>query len=243
MQNSYQPILPQRVPAWRGGALQSIFMNITNLIAFGSLAVLPATFAASPFLEVGVASVEVSGVRPYAAKQNLSINETARVTVPTVRLGYPVTRDFSLGLSYCRYADLMSSGLAGSGDIFNRGGVSAAVMTPVRGSEDIREFALDGRYRRMVTEKIGIELGPVVSQFHSNAEIGTAIEVIRPSDNSRFIDYRKQGEFKADDLRLGATAAIRFDLAKAWNLTASYRYAAPPERKLHLYGLALGYRF
>jgi hypothetical protein len=194
-------------------------------------------------LEVGFASVEVSGVRPYAAKQNLSKNETDRVTVPTMRLGYPITRDFSLGLSYCRYADLMSSGLAGSADIFNRGGASAAVMTPVRGSEDIREFALDGRCRLAVTEKIGLELGLVLSQFHSKAEIGTAFEVLRPPDNSSFIDYRKQGEFEADDFRLGATAAVRFTLVKALSLIASYRYAAPPERKLQLYGLALEYRF
>ena len=134
-------------------------MSTKSLIALAALAILPAAFAVSPTLEVGFASVEVSGIRPYAAKQNLSKNETDRVTVPTMRLVYPITRDFSLGLSYCRYADLMSSGLAGSADIFNRGGASAAVMTPVRGSEDIREFALDGRCRLAVTEKIGLELG------------------------------------------------------------------------------------
>jgi hypothetical protein len=67
----------------------------------------------------------------------------------------------------------MSSGLAGSADIFNRGGASPEVMTPVGCSEDVREFAL----------------------------------------------------------------------AKTWSLIASYRHAAPPERKLHFYGLALGYRF
>ena len=217
-------------------------MKTNVLFVFAVLAALPATFAASPTLEIGVASVEVSGVRPYAAQQNLSINETDHVTVPTLRLGYPVTPDFSLGLSYCRYADLKSSGLAGSADIFNRGGVSAAVVTPVRGSEDIREFALDGRYCLAVTKKLGLEFGLVLSQFQSKVEIGTAYAVVRPTDNSTFIDYRKQGEFKADDFRLGATVAVRFALARAWNLIASYRYAAPPERKLQLYGLALEYR-
>jgi hypothetical protein len=48
------------------------------------------------------AAIEGSRVRPYTAKQNLNQDETSRVTVPTVRLGYPMTRGFSLGFSYCR---------------------------------------------------------------------------------------------------------------------------------------------
>jgi hypothetical protein len=218
-------------------------MNTKHLFALVALAVLPAAFAASPSLELGVASVETSGFRPYAAKHNLNKNETTRVTVPTVRLGYPITRNFSMGLSYCRYADLKSSGFANSSDVFNEGGAALMVITPIKSCESVREFALDGRYLFTVTEKIGFELGLVLSQFNSKAEMGTAFEVIRPSDNAHFIDYRKLREFKADDYRLGATAAVRFSIAKAWSLIASYRYAAPPERKMHLCGLALGYRF
>jgi len=206
-----------------------------------ALALLPEVSAVSPTLEVGIASVEVSGVRPYAAKQNLSKNETGHVTVPTVRLGYPVTRNFSLGLSYCRYTDLKSSGCAGTPNIFNEdGGVWVEVVTPVRGSEDIREFALDGRYHFTISEKIGFDAGLVLSQFHSKAEIGEVLGVVALSGQSI---YRKRGEFEANDLRLGGTAAIRYALTKSWRLTAGYRYAAPPERKLHLYSVALGYCF
>ena len=220
-------------------------MKTKSLFVFAALAILPATLAAAPTLEIGAASVEVSGIRPYAAKQNLSKNETDHVTVPIMRLGYPVTRDFSLGLSYCHYADLQSSGWSGL-DVFNEappGSVMAAVVVPVRGSEDIREFALDGRYHFTVTERIGLELGLMLSQFHSKAEIGYGLWVSDPSGQPTRFTYIQRREFKADDFRLGATVAVRFTLAKAWSLIASYRDAAPPERRLHLYGLALEYRF
>lgn len=198
-------------------------------------------------MEAGLASVRVSGVRPYAAKRNLSRSETVHLTVPTMRLGYSVTPAFSLGLSYCRYADLDSSGLAGSSDIFNEGGPALTVMTPVRGSEDINEFALDGRYRFPVAGKIGFEIGPVASAFHSLARIGAAPSsagavpiVTAAATDAASLNNRI---FTATDFRLGGVAVLTMVFPNHWRLNGSYRYAVPPGRRLHLYGLTLGYGF
>lgn len=180
-------------------------------------------------LEAGVAYARASGVRPYAARQNLSLNETSHVTVPTLRLAFIPSPRWAIGLGYSYYDNLESSGTSPSNDVFNDRPGILPIVVDVWGRENIHEMFLDGRYRMPWGQSAHVEFGPVLSLYQSSATIGSDLG-------------RNQRSFSATDLRVGATAALTMELAPRWQLSASYRYSAPPERNLHLWGVALAFR-
>lgn len=229
---------PGRFPV---GCFGGIFIMNSKVILGCSLVwggALCAASASSLMIEPGVSYVRISGVRSYAARENLSHNDTSHVTSPFVRLAYAIDDAWSVGIQYSRYTSLLGSGASPNTDVFHDGGASAQVITTVNSAERIQEFAVDVRYRLKISEPIGFEIGPVVSCFQSKAQIW-------PNDpTATFVAGHVPGRsFSASDVNVGGVAALRATLTSDWSVSASYRLATPPDRTLHLFTATVAYRF
>lgn len=210
-----------------------------SLILLGASLLASVALGSDFSVELGASRVHVSGVRPYAAKQNLSRSTADAMTTATVRVSYSPTKDWEFGAAYTQYDDLTGTGISPNSDIFNGGNPSAQVLTVVNSEERIRDFAFDARYRWHVTPELALEVGPVLSWFRSRAEIWpvfpTAMFAPGPHTPGRI--------FTASELNLGAVAGARWSFWKSWNVSVTYRYAAPKDRTLNIFTANLGYRF
>ena len=194
------------------------------VVLTGTVVVMQGTVAAPITVEAGVALVGSSGLRRYAARTYLTQNETSSIIAPQVRASVPVGDTFTVGAGYSFYATFRGKGVAPTSDVFNEGGIALQVITPFSSSEKIHEFNLDLRYRATLSERWLFEAGPTLSLFHSRAEIWNRT-------------------FSANDLRLGGAAEVRCSLDGSWSVGAGYRYAAPPDRRLHIFSVALARDF
>jgi hypothetical protein len=198
--------------------------------------------AAEWSVEAGAASVAVSGVRPYAAKQNFPRNDSPHIAAGFVRLAHSAGARWSLGLAYTYYQKLEGSGASPSSDVFNRGGTAATVVVPLKSFERVHEFSLDARYRWQLSAHVQLEAGPVVSYFRSRAEIGSDLRISAPG-GVPVEYYSRLGEFTGNDLRLGAGGAVTWVLSPRWETRVGYRVAAPPNRTLQHISVALNWGF
>ena len=204
-------------------------MNKISTLALAALVAASAAQAASPSVEAGVAYVDISGVRSYAAGSNLSKNETSSKAAPFLRATYGLG-NWELGLGYSYYGDLKGSGFAGSSDIFNDGGLASPVITEVLSHEDIHEFNFDARYVLDLKNGLSLGLGPTLSLFHSRAKIGT-----RATPRIR--------SFSDTDLSLGGALRLNYQINERWSAGLGYRYAAPTDRHFHIVSLDASYKF
>jgi opacity protein-like surface antigen len=204
-------------------------MNKIASLALAALVAAGAAQAATPSVEAGVAYVDISGVRSYAAGANLSKNETSAIAAPFLRATCGLG-NWELGLGYSYYGDLKGSGVAGSSDIFNEGGIASTVLTEVVSTEDIHEFNFDARYVVDLKHGLSLDLGPTLSLFHSRAKIGTRAA---PSIRS----------FSDTELSLGGALRLNYQINERWSAGLGYRYAAPTDRHFHIVSLNASYKF
>lgn len=195
-------------------------------------------------VEVGAASVAVDGIRTYEVPSGkLAKNDRGHAPAGFLRVARDLGDRWSVGLGYARYGQLRSSGASGTPDIFDRGGVALQVVVPLEMAERIHEWSLDGRGRWQVTPRISVEAGPVLSCFVSDAELGTSslIGTIGSPVTQRV--YSRIANYSATDFRLGGLAAMTLTLASRLGVSVAYRYAAPPERNLHVGSIGISWRF
>ena len=166
-------------------------------------------------LEAGVAIVETSGLRRYAAQRFLTENRTSSLAAPQLRVSMPVGDSWVVGAGYGYYATLRGHGVSPSSDVFDDGGSSLQVVTPFSSEERIHEATLDVRYRLPLSAGVAVEVGPTLSWFYSRATIWNR-------------------SFTADDVRLGGAINFLCPINERWAVHAGYRYAAPPDRTLHM---------
>lgn len=197
-------------------------MNPKRLIAAAFVFLSQAAIASPVTFEAGVALVESSGLRRYAAKRFLTTSETSAVTAPQLRVSMPVGESMVVGIGYAHYATFRGRGVAPSSDIFDEGIPALQVISPFRSAEKIHDASLDLRYRWSVSKNASIEFGPVLSVFHSRARIA-------------------HRSFSATDLRLGGVLQLNCALSGPWTVGVGYRYAAPPDRTLNIFALTASY--
>src|ERR1035437_9832535 len=164
------------------------------------------------------------------------------ITAGFVRLAHSAGARWNLGLACTYYQELEGSGASPSSDVFNRGGLAAAVVVPLKSFERVQEFSLDARYCWQLSAQVQLEAGPVVSYFHSRAEIKSAF-LISTAGGAPVESYGPLGEFTGNDLRLGAGAAVTWALSPRWGARVGYRIASPPNRTLHHISVALNWGF
>jgi hypothetical protein len=198
--------------------LRALLIAVVPILAVHVAHALPVT------VEAGVAIVETSGLRRYAAQRFLTENRTSSLAAPQLRVSVPVGERFVAGAGYGSYATFRGHGVAPSSDVFNEGGNALTVMTPFDSAEKINEASIDLRYQFAVANGIWLEAGPTLSLFHSRAKIA-------------------RRSFTENDVRLGGAVNFRCPLNDRWAVRAGYRYAAPPDRKLHLFVLTASRTF
>ena len=175
-------------------------------------------------VEAGVAIVETSGLRRYAAQRFLTENRTSTLSAPQLRVSVPAGDSWAIGAGYGYYATFRGFGVAPTPDIFDQGGIWAQVITPFTSAEKIHEASVDLRYRLKVAQGVSLELGPTASLFHSRARIA----------------WRS---FTENDVRLGGAINFVCPMNERWAVRAGYRYAAPPDRTLHILSLTIAREF
>lgn len=197
-------------------------MNHQRLIAAGFVFLSQAAIASSLTIEAGVALVESSGLRRYAAKRFLTNNETSSLAAPQLRVSMPVGESWVVGAGYAYYATFRGSGGAPTPDVFDEGLIVIQIPVIFSSSEKIHEASLDLRYRWHLSERASVDAGPTLSLFHSKATIWTR-------------------SFSATDLRLGGVVQLKYALSEAWTAGVAYRYAAPPDRTLNIFALTVSW--
>jgi len=172
--------------------------------------------------EAGVAWT--SGIRPYRAQKNINVNQTRTVVSPSLRVGFSGIRPVALEGGVASYHNIHGRGFSTSGLIFSDDyiGQDLAVSYPL--AESIVETSLTAKYRAEIGTRVHLDVGPSISWFSSRSEIADRV-------------------FRSSDVRLGGVAALGFALTQRWTVDVTYRYAAPPNHKLHVLGVGGSYRF
>jgi hypothetical protein len=196
-------------------------------------------------VEAGAAQVAVEGIRTYAVPtRKLASNDRNRVPAGFVRVARNVGSAWNVGLSYTRFGQLLASGESWDSDIFDlHNGLVLPAVVPLTMMERIQEWSLDARRLWQLSPRWTIAAGPVVSYFHSEAELGS--QYFRVTVGSTVVQpvFFPIAHYRGDDLRLGGVADLKFALSVRWSATVGYRYAAPPARSLHIGSVAVSRRF
>lgn len=195
-------------------------------------------------VEMGAAGVAVKGIRTHEVpSRKIGRNDRPQVPAGYLRVARALGERWSVGAGYTRYGTLRASGASANGDIFDRGGVVTQAVVPLEMNERVQEFTLDGRGRWQWSKRWAIEAGPVVSLFRSEAELGSVrFQMSSPSGPAQKVFF-PIARYDGTDLRLGGVLAAEFTLAEKWVVRTGYRYAAPPDRTLHVVSLGLARRF
>jgi hypothetical protein len=194
------------------------------------------TANASPVsLEAGVTYAHVSGTWSPDWSYVPRKNDTSSLAVPYLRLACSLTSEWNLGLSYSYYSGINASGTTGNAPL-QPGQNPTGLVFPAWSEQKLHELSVDLRYSFYILDRVGIEVGPVLSTSFATLNYwqqGSGVPVVYPPNNN----------FKSTRLNLGGVAALRIPLNENCSAALTYRYAETAGLKLQHFGAAVAYRF
>lgn len=189
-----------------------------------------------------ISNAEISGLNAYKADQNLNIQKTKSLTVPSLFASMKLNDRFNLNFRYSYYNEIVNNGISSDGDIFNEGGAPTQVVVNYRIFETMHELTTALKYTLMENEKWNIGIGPNISITESNADFKKISNV---SNNG--VDFHETlsplRSFSETSFSIGAELSTTYKFSDKFKIGLNYRFTNPSDKDIHLFGIASYFSF